>query len=113
MLGLLRLLRCNQWQGARVDRLGLEVGFAVRVCGGDVADGVAVGVVEERAVWPMVGALDASAVPLVELDPHAAEVVVHRLSSVPELVAAEKVIPCAVYLRSTLAFVNPSQNWQG
>ena len=131
MLGLLRLLRCNQWQGARVDRLGLEVGFAVRVCGGDVADGVAVGVVEERAVWPMVGAvgspmlllvqiimsnsavLDASAVPLVELDPQAAEVVVHRLSSVPELVAAEKVIPCAVYLRSTLAFVNPRQHWQG
>ena len=56
MLGLLRLLRCNQWQGARVDRLGLEVGFAVRVCDGDVADGVSVGVVEERAVWPMVGA---------------------------------------------------------
>ncbi len=131
MLGLLRLLRCHQWQGARVDRLGLQVGFAVRMCGGDVADGVSVGVVEERAVWPMVGAvglpmlllvqiimsnsavLDASAVPLVKLDPHAAEVVVHRLSSVPEQVAAEQVVPCAVYLSTTLAFVNPRQHWQG
>ena len=79
------------------------------MCGGDVADGVSVGVVEERAVWPMVGAvglpmlllvqiimsnsavLDASAVPLIKLDPHAAEVVVHRLSSVPKQVAAEQV----------------------
>tara|TARA_B100001146_G_scaffold157518_1_gene138677 strand:- start:169 stop:474 length:306 start_codon:yes stop_codon:yes gene_type:complete len=101
------------------------------MCGGDVADGVSVGVVEERAVWPMVGAvglpmlllvqiimsnsavLDASAVPLVKLDPHAAEVVVHRLSSVPEQVAAEQVVPCAVYLSTTLAFVNPRQHWQG
>ena len=65
----------------------VEVGVAVRVRGGDVADGVAGGVVEEGAVWPMIGAvgfpmivfvqvvmsnsamLDASAVSLIELDP--------------------------------------------
>ena len=35
----------------------VEVGVAVRVCGGDVADGVAGGVVEEGAVWPMIGAI--------------------------------------------------------
>ena len=57
--------------------------------------------------------LDASAVSLVELDPQAAEVVVNRLSRVPELVAAKEVVPRAVYLRSTLAFVNPRQHWQG
>ena len=34
----------------------VEVGVAVRVRGGDVADGVAGGVVEEGAVWPMIGA---------------------------------------------------------
>ena len=109
----------------------VEVGVAVRMCGGDVADGVAGGVVEEGAVWPMIGAvgfpvvvlvqvvvpnsamLDSSAVSLIELDPQAAEVVVNRLSRVPELVAAEEVVPRAVYLRSTLAFVNPRQHWQG
>ena len=109
----------------------VEVGVAVRVRGGDVADGVAGGVVEEGAVWPMIGAvgfpvvvliqfvvshsamLDASAVSLIELDPQAAEVIVNRLSRVPELVAAKEVVPRAVYLRSTLAFVNPRQHWQG
>ena len=30
----------------------VEVGVAVRVRGGDVADGVAGGVVEEGAIWP-------------------------------------------------------------
>lgn len=109
----------------------VEVGVAVRVRGGDVTDGVAGGVVEEGAVWPVIGAvgfpvvvlvqvvvsnsavLDASAVSLVELDPQAAEVVVNRLSRVPELVAAKEVVPRAVYLRATLAFVNPRQHWQG
>lgn len=109
----------------------VEVGVAVRVRGGDVADGVAGGVVEEGAVWPVIRAvgfpvvvlvqvvvsnsavLDASAVSLVELDPQAAEVVVNRLSRVPELVAAKEVVPRAVYLRATLAFVNPRQHWQG
>ena len=109
----------------------VEVGVAVRVRGGDVADGVAGGVVEEGAVWPMIGAvgfpmivlvqvvmsnsamLDASAVSLVELDPQAAEVVVNRLSRVPELVAAKEVVPRAIYLHSTLTFVNPRQHWQG
>ena len=89
----------------------VEVGVAVRVRGGDVTDGVAGGVVEEGAVWPVIGAvgfpvvvlvqvvvsnsavLDASAVSLVELDPQAAEVVVNRLSRVPELVAAKEVVP--------------------
>ena len=37
--------------------------------------------------------LDASAVSLIELDPQAAEVVVNRLSRVPELVAAKEVVP--------------------
>ena len=57
VLVLLRVLRCHQWKCAGVDRLGSEVGVAVGVCGGDVADGVAVDVVEERAVWSMVGAV--------------------------------------------------------
>ena len=57
--------------------------------------------------------LDASVVSLIELDPQAAEVIVNRLSRVPELVAAEEVVPRVVYLRSTLAFVNPRQHWQG
>jgi len=34
--------------------------------------------------------LDASAVPLIKLDPHAAEVVVHRLSSVPKQVGNKR-----------------------
>ena len=45
----------------------VEVGVAVRVRGGDVADGVAGGVVEEGAVWPMIGAVGFPVVVLVQV----------------------------------------------
>ena len=45
----------------------VEVGVAVRVRGGDVADGVAGGVVEEGAVWPMIGAVGFPVVVLIQV----------------------------------------------